>query len=96
MFLTLCLKVATQDVRLYRMQLEDKVITWLTESWRVAEEAANTKGQRGRAMSRMPNHTVNDVLLVLESICGLAKRSNVVCRRVLPESAVADVIIKHS
>jgi ataxia telangiectasia mutated family protein len=96
MFLTLCLKVANQDVRLYRMQLEDKVITWLTESWRVAEEATNTKSQHGRAKSRMPNHTVNDVLLVLESICGLAKRSNVICRRVLPESVVADAIIENS
>jgi len=96
MFITLCLKVANQDVRLYRMHLEDKVITWLTESWRVSEEAANTKGQRGRAKSRMPNHTVGDVLLVLETICGLAKRSNVICRRVFPESVVADVIIEHS
>ena len=96
MFLTLCLKVANQDVRLYRMQLEDKVITWLTESWRVAEEASNTRGQHGRINSRMPNHTVSDLLLVLESICGLAKRSNVICRRLLPESAVADVIIEHS
>jgi len=96
MFLTLCLRVANQDVRLYRMQLEDKVITWLTESWRVSGEAANTKGQHGRPSSRMPNHTVSDVLLVLESICGLAKRSNVICRRVLPESAAADVIIEHS
>ena len=96
MFITLCLRVANQDVRLYRMQLEDKVITWLTESWRVAEETANTRGQRGRAKSRMPNHTVNDVLMVLESICGLAKRSNVICRRVLPESAAAGAIIEHS
>ena len=96
MFITLCLRVANQDVRLYRMQLEDKAITWLTESWRVAEETTNTRGQRGRAKSRMPNHTVNDVLLVLESICGLAKRSNVICRRVLPESAAAGAIIEHS
>ena len=96
MFLTLCLKVANQDVRLYRMQLEDKVLTWLTESWRVGEEAVNTKSQRGRGNSRMPNHTVSDVLLVLESICGLAKRSDVICRRVLPESAVADVVVEHS
>ena len=96
MFLTLCLKVANQDVRLYRMQLEDKVITWLTESWRVGEEGAIAKAQRGRAKSRMPNHTVSDVLLVLESICGLAKRSNVVCRRVLPEGVVADFMVEHS
>lgn len=96
MFLTLCLKVANQDVRLYRMQLEDKVITWLTESWRVADEATNAKSQRGRAKSRMPNHTVSDVLLVLETICGLAKRSNVICRRTLPEGVVADVMTEHS
>ena len=96
MFLTLCLKVANQDVRLYRMQLEDKVITWLTESWRVAEEITGTKAQRGRSQSRMPNHTVSDVLLVLETICGLAKRSNVICRRILPEGVVADVITEHS
>lgn len=96
MFLTLCLKVANQDVRLYRMQLEDKVITWLTESWRVTEETTATGGQRGKAKSRMPNHTVGDVLLVLESICGLTKRSNMICRRVLPESTVANVAIEHS
>ena len=96
MFLTLCLKVANQDVRLYRMQLEDKVITWLTENWRVAEETTNTKAQRGKAKSRTSNHTVNDVLLVLESICGLSKRSNVICRRVLPEGVVADVMTEHS
>lgn len=96
MFLTLCLKAANQDVRLYRMQLEDKVITWLTESWRVSEEAANPKGQRGRAKSQMPNHTVGDVLLVLETICGLAKRSNVICQCILPEGVVADAMIEHS
>ena len=96
MFLTLCLKVANQDVRLYRMQLEDKVITWLTENWRVAEETTNTKGQRARAKSRMPNHTVSDVLLVLETICGLVKRSNVICRRTLPAGVVADSMTEHS
>ena len=96
MFLTLCLKVANQDVRLYRMQLEDKVITWLTESWRVVGEAANSKGLRGRNKSRMPNHTIGDVLLVLESICGLTKRTNVLCRRVLPEGVIAGAVIDHS
>ena len=96
MFITICLKVANQDVRLYRMQLEDKVITWLTESWRITEVATNTKGQRVRAKSRVPNHTISDVLLVLESICGLAKRSNVICRPILPEGVVADVITEHS
>ena len=84
MFLTLCLKIANQDLRLYRMQLEDRVITWSTKSWRVAGEAGNTKDQHGRAKSRVPDHTVNDVLLALESICGLAKRSNVIYRRLLP------------
>ena len=96
MFLTLCLKVANQDVRLYRMQLEDKVISWLTESWRVAEEATNTKGQHGRAKSSMPNHTISDVLLMLETICGLTKRSNIICPRILPEGVVADIMTELS
>lgn len=86
-FLTQCLAVASQDARLYRKQLEDKVLTWLLESWKP---------------SRPPDHAGNpppmltDVLLLLETICGLSKKSDLVCRLLLPDSLVVQTLIDES
>jgi serine-protein kinase ATM len=66
----------------------DSVCIFLTLCPKVAK--------RGRVKSRMPNHTVSDVLLVLESICGLAKQSNIVCRRIRLEGVSTDVMTELS
>jgi serine-protein kinase ATM len=36
MFLSQCLSIASQDVWLYRMQPEDKVLSWLIDHWKIS------------------------------------------------------------
>ncbi|KDQ61410.1 hypothetical protein JAAARDRAFT_509432 [Jaapia argillacea MUCL 33604] len=91
-FLSLCLKVASQDVRLYRMQLEEKVLSWLVDSWRVSEG----RGSSRMTKSAMPPHVVSDVLSLFENICCLSKRSHLMCRILLPESLMVQTIREQS
>lgn len=89
MFLAQCLHVASQDVRLYRMQLEEKVLSWLLDNWRIGagQAAKDTSGK-----SRMPLHTVGDIVGLLESICGTSKRSDLLCRMLLPDCAIVELM----
>jgi ataxia telangiectasia mutated family protein len=89
MFLAQCLHVASQDVRLYRMQLEEKVLSWLLDNWRIGAGQA-VKDTSGK--SRMPLHTIGDILGLLESICGTPKRSNLLCRMLLPDCAIVELM----
>ncbi|KIJ65638.1 hypothetical protein HYDPIDRAFT_167269 [Hydnomerulius pinastri MD-312] len=86
-FLAQCLRVASQDVRLYRMQLEEKVLSWLLDNWRVGMAAKDVSGR-----SRMPPHTISDFLGLLESVCGCTQHSDPVCRMLLPDCEIADVM----
>jgi ataxia telangiectasia mutated family protein len=85
-FLSQCLKIAGQDMRLYRMQLEEKVLSWLVDSWKVV----------GMARKRMSLHGVKDLMLLLESICGLAKHSNLLSRVPLPNCHIAEVLVEEA
>ncbi|EGN96752.1 hypothetical protein SERLA73DRAFT_93326 [Serpula lacrymans var. lacrymans S7.3] len=89
-FLAGCLRVASQDVRLYRMQLEEKVLSWLLENWRVGPAHSSREGDR---KSQMPLHTVGDIMNLLENVCGSSNRSDLVCRVLLPECSVVDVMV---
>jgi ataxia telangiectasia mutated family protein len=96
-FLVLCLKVASQDVRLYRMQFEEKALSWIVESWKVVESYSTGESVQGKGKKlRLPAHTIKDVLLLLESICGLSKRSDIVCRRVLPDCSIVDAVLEEN
>ena len=90
LFLAQCLRVARQDVRLYRMQLEEKVLSWLLDNWQVGASAKDVGGR-----SRMPPHTISDFLDLLESVCGCSRRSDPVCRMVLPDCDIVNVIEEH-
>jgi ataxia telangiectasia mutated family protein len=87
MFLAQCLRVASQDVRLYRMQLEEKVLSWLLDNWRVGMAAKDVSGR-----SHMPPHTISDYLNLLQSVCGYAQHSNPICRMLLPDCEIVDVM----
>lgn len=90
MFLTLCLKVASQDVRLYRMQIEEQALNWMVDTWRIVDG----HGGQGRGTKlRLPAHTIKDVMVLFESICGLSKRSDVVCRRTLPDCPIVEALL---
>ena len=86
-FLATCLRVASQDIRLFRMQLEDKVVAWLIGCW---SGEARPAGIMER--SRMPLYTNRDVLMLLESICTLSKKSNFFCWLPLPDCIIAETI----
>jgi serine-protein kinase ATM len=88
-FLAGCLRIASQDVRLYRMQLEEKVVGWLMDCWRIGEARGIGKTDR----SRMPLYMIKDTLMLLESICGFSKNSNLVCRVLLPESLIVETMV---
>ncbi|KAK2463511.1 hypothetical protein APHAL10511_004262 [Amanita phalloides] len=84
-FLALCLKVASQDVRLYRMHLEEKVLTWFVDNWKMA----------GIGRGRMPLHQVVDILLLLENVCGFNRKSDFVSRFLLPDSLIVHTLVEE-
>ncbi|KAF9006179.1 hypothetical protein BDQ17DRAFT_1423871 [Cyathus striatus] len=56
-FLSQCLTLASQDVRLYRMHFEDKVLAWLMDNW------------KGTIVSKdkLALNTIQDVILLLQT-----------------------------
>ncbi|KAF5387310.1 hypothetical protein D9757_005776 [Collybiopsis confluens] len=82
-FLSHCLRVANQDVRLYRMQLEEKVLTWLLDTWKPAH------------VDSSENHPAlaSDILLLLETICASSQSSSLLCRVSLPVCLTAETLI---
>ncbi|KAF8216514.1 hypothetical protein K438DRAFT_1953444 [Mycena galopus ATCC 62051] len=82
-FLSQILRVASQDARLYRMQFEEKALSWVVDCWTV-RDAGNA-----------PLHMVRDVMLLLETICGLSKRSDLFCRFLLPECLIVETLVEQ-
>jgi len=87
MFLAQCLRVASQDVRMYRMQLEEKVLSWLLDNWRIG---IATRGISGK--SHLPPHTINDFLNLLGSVCGYTPHIDLICKPLLPDCEIAKVM----
>ncbi|KAG9224022.1 hypothetical protein CCMSSC00406_0004362 [Pleurotus cornucopiae] len=90
-----CLKVASQDVRLYRMHLEDKVLNWLVDCWKPGGiSGAGASGRRTSSkQSRVPLHALSDVMMLLEAICGLTKKSDFLCSLPLPQCWAAATLV---
>ncbi|KAL0953735.1 hypothetical protein HGRIS_004926 [Hohenbuehelia grisea] len=88
LFLSQCLKVASQDVRLYRMQLEEKVLSWLMDSWQLARLAGNTFGAGSARSAQMPFMVITDIMKLLEAICSFPKSSTLFWRTFLPECQI--------
>ncbi|THG99792.1 hypothetical protein EW026_g2611 [Hermanssonia centrifuga] len=84
-FLILCMRVASQDVRLYRMQVEEKVLAWLLDAWR--------PGSTNR--SKMPLHSVQDILGLLGAICASGKRVDLLCEMLLPASSIVSAMVEE-
>ncbi|KAI5119125.1 hypothetical protein M0805_005731 [Coniferiporia weirii] len=86
-FLTQCIKIANQDTRLYRMHLDDKVLSWLIENWNILNGVSTNL-----APLRLDQHTIRDVLSLLESTCGLSEPSSLMCPIQLPQHAIVDLV----
>ncbi|KAL4265494.1 hypothetical protein AB1N83_004973, partial [Pleurotus pulmonarius] len=89
------LKVASQDVRLYRMHLEDKALNWIVECWKPgALSGSAASGRRTSSkQSRVPLHALSDVMMLLEAICGLTKKSDFLCSLPLPQCWAAATLV---
>jgi len=85
-FLAHCLKVASQDMRLYRMQLEEKALTWLVDCWKVVEVHK----------TKLPLHMANDIIILLESICGFSKRCDLVFQTLVPECQISAMLLEEA
>ncbi len=84
-FLVLCMQVASRDVRLYRMQLEEKVLSWFSEAWRPG----------GLSRSRMSPHSIDDILSLLACICGVPKSAPLLHGIVLPDSPIVHAVVEE-
>ncbi|KAI3619791.1 ataxia telangiectasia mutated [Moniliophthora roreri] len=82
-FLSLCLKAVNQDVRLFRMQFEDKVLSWLTGFWQLSTLDG----------AMIQTYLVSDISLLLETICGCTKRSTLVCQVLLPHCQTVHTLV---
>ncbi|KAI0630512.1 hypothetical protein C8Q77DRAFT_1063237 [Trametes polyzona] len=82
-FMILCLRFANQDVRLYRLQMEEKVLSWLTEAWRID----------GGRRTAMPMHTVSQVHSLLEAIIGSSRRVTLYSETMLPPCPIVDAMV---
>jgi ataxia telangiectasia mutated family protein len=90
-FVSLCLQIANQDMRLYRMRIEDKVLSWLADCYGL-RAVQDLRGSSGSRKSRTPHPTASDITLVLSSACSLPKRTHLLCRTLLPESNIVNAV----
>ena len=90
-FVALCLQVANQDMRLYRMRVEDKVLSWLADCYSL-HGARDLRGTRGSGKSRPSRPLASDVMLVLTSACSFQRRTSLPCRMLLPESVIVNAV----
>lgn len=85
-FLVSSIRIASQDVRLYRLQLEEKALSWLLKSWKPTDPLDRAK---------MPAHTVQDIHHLLEVICGARVQVKLISEMQLPESSIVDMVIEE-
>jgi serine-protein kinase ATM len=90
-FVALCLQVANQDMRLYRMRVEDKVLSWLADCYSL-HAARDLRGIPGSGKSRPSRPLASDVTLVLTSACSFQRRTSLPCRMQLPESVIVNAV----
>jgi serine-protein kinase ATM len=90
-FVALCLRVASQDMRLYRMRIEDKVLRWLADCYSL-HAVRDFRGGPGGGKSRTSRPLASDVTLVLSSACSLQRRTTLPCRMLLPESVIVNAV----
>lgn len=86
-FLVECLRIASRDVRLFRKQLEDKVLGWLSETWSITEVVRNG------ARARLDTHSPADVLELLQASCVLTRRILPLSVAILPDCATTETML---
>ncbi|KAG9120281.1 Serine/threonine-protein kinase tel1, partial [Ceratobasidium sp. 392] len=88
-FLAECLRFASRDVHLFRKQLEDKVLGWLSETWNITEVVRN--GTR----KCLDTHSPADLLELLQTSCTLTRSILPITFAILPDCATAEILLDH-
>ncbi|CAE6458523.1 unnamed protein product [Rhizoctonia solani] len=88
-FLIECLRVAGRDAGLYRRQLEDKVLGWLSESWNVTET------MRNNARARLDTYSLGDIIELLQTACVLTRRILPITVPLLPDCVTTEVMLER-
>ena len=91
-FLATAVEMASRDVRLFRMDLEAKVVHWLSTTWRVLD--GTTKGFNVR--TRLENHTPTDMLRLLSSLCRFPRHVILSQSVPLPDSPVIAHVVREA
>ncbi|KAK8844109.1 hypothetical protein IAR55_006903 [Kwoniella newhampshirensis] len=88
-FLSIALRIAKSDVRLYSLELENKVMAWL-------EKCTIMEGPRGK--NRMEQHTPTDISRLLSAIARLHYHPlrELTTAEVLPDAAIVDRLLEES
>ncbi|WWD21232.1 hypothetical protein CI109_105716 [Kwoniella shandongensis] len=88
-FLSKALELARSDVRLYSLELEDKVLSWLGKCEII-------EGPRGK--NRMEQHTPADILRLLSAIARIRYHplGQLTTAEVLPDAAIVDRILEEA
>ncbi|CUA74607.1 ataxia telangectasia mutated family protein [Rhizoctonia solani] len=88
-FLIECLRIAGRDAGLYRKQLEDKVLGWLSESWSATETVRNN------ARARLDTYSLGDILELLQTACVMTRRILPIAVPLLPDCVTTDVMLER-
>jgi serine-protein kinase ATM len=81
-FLGSSLQVASQDMRLYRLRLEDKVLTWLIDCWKPIEP-----------YKKSPlSASIEDMTGLIATICGFSRRCDLISTIPLPHCQIVQTM----
>lgn len=89
-FVRECSEITRRDMRLYKVQLQDKALSWLVEGWNVLQ--GTTGGFN--AKSKVECHSIGDVLSLASSLCGL-KHDEIPASSLLPECFVVEFKVEE-
>nr|GAT47337.1 predicted protein [Mycena chlorophos] len=81
-FLSQVLRMANQDVRLHRAQLEEKALSWLVDCWTPQRTSTTT------------SYAVRDIVSLLETICGASRHSDLFSGTLLPDCLIVDTLVE--
>ncbi|CED84602.1 ataxia telangiectasia mutated [Phaffia rhodozyma] len=91
-FISSCLDLACEDLYLFRLEYEERVLNWLVSVWNVVD--GTTKGFN--INTKLENHSPNDLLDLLSSLCRFKTRVKVLQNGVLPDSDIVNHLVEEN
>jgi serine-protein kinase ATM len=93
-FLCCCLELAAHDVRLFRLELPEKVLAWLTTTWKPFEASVSSKTlARNRARSEVLD--VGSIISLFGRVCTVANVPTIRTEALLPDCTISRSMQEH-